>query len=82
MKFAGFARSALDELRRLPSLDAAEYPRADLLRKTGFQVRFQLPLPRDAERPAFVPWCAGRLKELIPAHRWLVKHLHPENDAR
>jgi Conserved hypothetical protein (DUF2461) len=71
-----------DVVRRVPPAWSDDHPRAELLRKTGFQVRFQLPLPRDAERPAFVPWCAVRLDELLPVHRWLVNHLCAENGAR
>jgi hypothetical protein len=71
-----------DVVQRVPAPWSDDHPRAELLRKTGFQVRFQLPLPRDAERPPFVPWCAERLNELIPAHRWLVKHLYLENGAQ
>lgn len=65
-----------DVVQRVPAPWSDDHPRAELLRKTGFQVRFQLPLPRDAEHPAFVPWCAERLKKLRPTHRWLVKHLY------
>lgn len=67
MKFAGFDRSALEQLERLPSL--------------GFQVRFRIPLPRKVERPEFAPWCAEHLSELLPTHRWLVTHLFMEDDA-
>lgn len=65
-----------DVVQRIPPPWTHDHPRADLLRKTGFQVRFQLPLPRDVERPAFVPWCVERLNDLLPTHRWLVKHLY------
>ena len=71
--------AAGDSLRRVPPPWTAEHPRADLLRKTGFQVRFRVPLPREAERPAFVAWCAERLAELLPTHRWLVRHLVVED---
>jgi hypothetical protein len=71
-----------DVVQRVPPAWSDDHPRAELLRKTGFQVRFQLPLPRDAERPAFAPWCAVRLDELLPIHRWLVNHLCAENGAR
>ncbi len=71
-----------DAVRRVPPPWTDEHPRAELLRKTGFQVRFRIPLPREAERPAFGPWCAQRLSELLPTHRWLVKYLYAEEDAR
>lgn len=70
-----------DALRRVPPPWTDEHPRAELLRKTGFQVRFRIPLPREAERPEFAPWCAERLSELLPTHRWLVEHLFTEDDA-
>lgn len=63
-----------DELRRVPSPWTEEHPRAALLRKTGFQVRFRVGLPRDVG-PAFAPWCAAHLRELLPVHRWLVKNV-------
>lgn len=69
-----------DVLRRVPPPWTDEHPRAELLRKTGFQVRFRLPLPREVERPELAPWCAEHLRELLPTHRWLVKHL-VEDDA-
>jgi hypothetical protein len=85
MKFAGFDRSALEHLERLPSLDAAGYARCrEALNRgliaparalvgevardldaplttsrgsvsPGFQVRFRIPLPREAERPESRP---------------------------
>jgi hypothetical protein len=70
-----------DALRRVPRPWTDEHPRAELLRKTGFQVRFRVPLPREAEGPEFAPWCAEHLTELLPTHRWLVKHLFREDDA-
>jgi hypothetical protein len=70
-----------DALRRVPPPWTDEHPRAELLRKTGFQVRFRIPLPREVERSEFAPWCAEHLSELLPTHGWLVKHLFMENDA-
>ena len=55
-----------DTLRRVPPPWTDEHPRAELLRKTGFQVRFRVPLPREVERPEFAAWCAERLNELLP----------------
>lgn len=71
-----------DAVRRVPPPWTEEHPRADLLRKTGFQVRFRVALPPETERPELVPWCAERLRELLPAHRWLVKHLYSKDDPR
>jgi hypothetical protein len=71
-----------DAVQRVPAPWSDDHLRAELLRKTGFQVRFQLPLPREVERPAFAPWCAERWSELLPTHQWLVKHLYTEKDAR
>jgi len=71
-----------DAVRRVPPPWTDEHPRAELLRKTGLQVRFRMPLPREVERPEFAPWCAEHLSELLPTHRWLVKHLFMEDDAR
>lgn len=64
-----------DSVRRVPPPWTDAHPRADLLRKNGFQVRFRVPLRRDAVRPGFGRWCTERLSELLPMHRWLVKHL-------
>jgi hypothetical protein len=70
-----------DALRRVPPPWTDEHPRAELLRKTAFQVRFRMPLPPEVERPEFAAWCAEHLRELLPTHRWLVKHLFMEDDA-
>jgi hypothetical protein len=71
-----------DALRRVPPPWTDEHPRAELLRKTGFQVRFRMPLPPEVERHELAAWCAGHLSELLPTHRWLVKHVFMENHAR
>lgn len=64
-----------EEVKRVPAPFDADHPRADLLRKTGFQVRYIEPLPACATTPDFVGWCADRLSALLPVHRWLVHHL-------
>lgn len=69
-------------VQRVPPPWADDHPRAQLLRKIGFQVRFRLPLPSNAARPGFAAWCAERSKELLPTHRWLVQHLLEQKDAR
>ena len=64
-----------DEVKRVPAPFDAEHPRADLLRKTGFQVRFTEDLPGTIADPSFADWCADRLESLLPVHRWLTDHL-------
>jgi uncharacterized protein (DUF2461 family) len=64
-----------DEVKRVPAPFDAEHPRADLLRKTGFQVRFGEDLPETVADPSFAAWCAERLDSLLPVHRWLTAHL-------
>jgi uncharacterized protein (DUF2461 family) len=64
-----------DEVKRVPAPFDAEHPRADLLRKTGFQVRFSDDLPETISDPSFADWCAERLESLLPVHRWLADHL-------
>ena len=64
-----------DEVKRVPAPFDDEHPRADLLRKTGFQVRFSEDLPETISDPPFADWCAERLGLLLPVHRWLADHL-------
>ena len=64
-----------DEVKRVPTPFDAEHPRADLLRKTGFQVRFIEDRPDTVADPSFADWCADRLGSLLPVHRWLTDHL-------
>jgi hypothetical protein len=71
-----------DSVQRVPPPWPADHPRAELLRKTGFfQVRFRLELPREASESAFVSWCTERLSELLPTHRWLIRHVLGERIA-
>lgn len=69
------AEIAGDEIKRVPAPYDAAHPRAHLLRKTGFQVRFVDDLPANVDGAAFADWCAERLAPLLPVHRWLVQHL-------
>ncbi|MBL4683369.1 MAG: DUF2461 family protein [Nannocystaceae bacterium] len=62
-------------LKRVPSPWDDGHPREDLLRRTGFQVRFREPLPKLASTAAFATWCGKRLGDLMPVHRWLVSVL-------
>lgn len=64
-----------DEVRRVPAPYDDTHPRAGLLRKTGFQVRFVEALPPEVDAAGFADWCVERLDELLPVHRWLVRHL-------
>ena len=62
-------------VKRVPAPFDADHPRADLLRMTGFQVRFIEPLPDTIGSPDFAGWCADRLADLLPVHRWLLANL-------
>ena len=64
-----------EQLKKVPRPWSDDHERADLLRLTSFQVRFQEAAPRIIAHPAFVAWCAERLLELMPVHRWLVREL-------
>lgn len=69
------AEIAGDAVKRVPAPFDDDHPRSDLLRRTGFQVRFLDDLPGCVGEPAFADWCADRLARLLPVHRWLVRHL-------
>lgn len=71
----GDAEVAGDEVRRVPRPCDDTHPRADLLRKIGFQVRFTDDLPATVDDPSFVGWCVERLERLLPVHRWLVDEM-------
>lgn len=64
-----------DEVKRVPKPYDPDHPRADLLRKTGFQARFIDELPSIVDTPQFVDWCSERLERLLPIHRWLIAEL-------
>jgi hypothetical protein len=49
--------------------------RADLLRRTSFQIRFIEPLPDAATKPGFARWSTTRLRRLLLVHQWLVAEL-------
>lgn len=70
-----------DQLARVPRGFDENHPRADLLRRTGFQLRFLEPLPKSVSKPSFLPWCLRRLHDLEPVHRWLDRHLAPPSAA-
>jgi uncharacterized protein (DUF2461 family) len=69
------AEVAGDRLENVPASFGTDHPRAELLRLTGFQVRFTDHLPDTISPPRFVDWCAERLEELLPVHHWLVAHI-------
>ncbi len=53
----------------------ADHPRAALPRLAGFQVRFTNRLADTVATPDLADWCAERLEELLPVHRWLLAHI-------
>lgn len=75
------AEVAGDLLAKVPKGFDEDHPRAELLRRTSFQLRFQEPLPKSITRPSFLPWCLRRLQDLAPVHRWLDRHLAPPTAA-
>jgi len=64
-----------DQVKKVPAPFDADHPRADLLRHTGFQVRYIDDLPASVSSPEFVEWCAERLSALMPVHQWLLAQL-------
>lgn len=63
-------------LKRPPPPWDDNHVRADLLRRTAFQVRFTEPLPAGlVDREGLVAWCGQRVDELVPVVRWLVEQL-------
>jgi uncharacterized protein (DUF2461 family) len=63
-------------LKRPPAPWDELHPRAELLRRTVFQLRFREALPGElVGRPELAAWCTQRLDELLPVHRWLVEQL-------
>ncbi len=72
---AGRCETAGEMLKKVPAPWPADHPREELLRMNGFQVRFMEPLPASIAKPAFVGWCATRMKRLLPVHDWLREHV-------
>lgn len=62
-------------LKRVPKPWDQEHPREELLRRTGFQVRFMEALPASAQTARFPQWCAKRLSKLVAVHTWLATEL-------
>ena len=69
------AEVAGDQVKKVPAPFDPNHPRADLLRHTGFQVRFVDDLPTSVSSADFVGWCVERLSTLLPVHRWLRERL-------
>ena len=69
------AEVAGDRVKKVPAPFGTDHPRADLLRRTGFQLRFVDDLPDTLATAEFAAWCAERLEALLPVHRWLVVNL-------
>lgn len=69
------AEIAGERTKNVPAPYGTDHPRAELLRLTGFQVRFTDDLPDTIATPHFADWCVERLEELLPVHRWLVAHI-------
>ncbi len=73
------AEVAGERTKSVPAPYRADHPRAELLRLTGFQVRFSDELPGSISGPRSVDWCTERLDELLPVHRWLVAYISAPN---
>jgi len=69
------AEIAGDQIKKVPDGFEPDHPRAGLLRRTGFQVRFIDELPDLITGAGFTDWCVERLTDLLPVHRWLVANL-------
>ena len=69
------AEVAGDQVKKVPAPFDPDHPRADLLRHTGFQIRYVDDLPASVSSPAFAGWCVDRLSALMPVHRWLLEQL-------
>ncbi|MCG3172808.1 MAG: hypothetical protein GMKNLPBB_00966 [Myxococcota bacterium] len=65
-----------DQLKRTPSPWSDDHPRADLLRRNCFQIRFGEPMPKKLlTQPGLTGWCVERLRDLLPVHQWLAAEL-------
>jgi len=63
------------ELKRVPRGFAAEHPRADLLKRKGLTVTLEQRPPDELGSAAFVAWCIGHYRALLPLHRWMLRTL-------
>ncbi len=68
-------------VKKVPAPWGEDHARADLLRRTSFQIRFRERLPKSIGKPAFAGWCEKRLRELLPVHRWLASKLGSEKET-
>lgn len=65
-----------DLLKRPPTPWDDHHPRAELLRRTAFQVRFTQALPVELiDGRELVGWCGQRVDDLLPVYGWLVEQL-------
>ena len=62
-------------LKKVPAPFSADHPRAELLRMTGFQVRFHEPHPSSVAGPGISPWCKKRLDDLLGVHHFLAQEI-------
>ena len=67
----GFALIAHDVLKRVPAPYAADHPRAELLRRKGFALRFPSPPEALLHGPKFVPWIVKHAKSIAPILEWM-----------
>ncbi|MCH6255389.1 DUF2461 domain-containing protein [Puniceicoccaceae bacterium K14] len=63
------------ELKKPPRPYTNEHPRADLLRRKSFQVRWQEKTPDSIHTANFVDWCDERFAKLKDLHTWLKNNL-------
>ena len=62
-------------LKKVPPPWPQDHPRADLLRRKMFHVRWPEPTPASVTTEAFADWCVDRLALLADVHHWLRDHL-------
>ncbi len=62
-------------LKRVPQPWTEDHPRADLLKMTGFQVRFAEVAPPELLNARLVSWVRKRMMLLLPIHEWIVGEL-------
>ena len=61
-----------EHYKRVPPGFDAPPDRQDLLRHNGLYAGIEQPSAGTLTSPDFVDWCAERLREVAPIHRWLV----------
>ena len=58
--------------KKVPRGYDPEHPRAELLKHNGLTAGLESKAPPEMKSAAFVDWCLGRWKLLLPVHRWLL----------